>query len=132
MRGRCAVAGLVVAAILVAGCGAEEFPNDPRPAATVELSGKVDNRKVTVVPDQIGAGLATFTISNQTSDVVGLDFNGPNDGAIDEIPAGGIDRLQLELKTGEYTIEPSVPTIAPGKMTVGAERPSAQNDLLLP
>jgi hypothetical protein len=132
MRGRCAVAGLVVATVLVAGCGAEDFPNDPRPPAPVELSAKIDDRNVVVVPDRIGAGLASFTISNQSEDAVQLTFDGPNSAATDEIPAGGLGRVQFELETGDYSIDPSVPTINPGTMTVGAKRPSAQNDLLLP
>ncbi|MEZ5074836.1 MAG: hypothetical protein R2691_08405 [Solirubrobacterales bacterium] len=132
MRGRCAVAGLLVAAVSVAGCGAEEFPNDPRPPTAVELSGKIDNQKVTVIPSRVGAGLATFTITNQSGDDVQLDFRGPNRARTTEIPAGGVGALQFELETGEYTVEPDVPTISPATMTVGAERPSARNDLLLP
>jgi len=132
MRGRCAVAGLLVAAVSVAGCGAEEFPNDPRPPAPIELSGKIDDQRVTVVPSRVGAGLATFTITNQSGDDVQLDFRGPNRARTTEIPAGGVGALQFELETGEYTVEPDVPTIGPATMTVGAERPSARNDLLLP
>lgn len=121
-----------MAALLAAGCGSEDFPNEPRPPAPVELSAKVDDRKVTVVPDEIGAGLATFTISNQSRDDVELAFDGPNGATTDEIPAGGVGAVQFELETGDYTIEPSVPTISDGRMTVGPERPSAQNELLLP
>jgi hypothetical protein len=87
---------------------------------------------VVVVPDRIGAGLASFTISNQSEDAVQLTFDGPNSAATDEIPAGGLGQVQFELETGDYSIDPSVPTINPGTMTVGAKRPSAQNDLLLP
>lgn len=132
MRGTCAAAGLIVAAVIVAGCGAEDFPNEPRPPAPVELSGKVSNSKVSIVPGRIGAGLATFTISNQSGEDVQLAFDGPNSASTDEIPAGGVGQLQFELETGEYAVEPSVPTISAATMTVGAKRPSAQNDLLLP
>lgn len=132
MRGRSAAAGLLAASVLAAGCGAEEFPNDPRPPAPVELSAKVDDRKVTVVPDEVGAGLATFTISNQSDDAVTLAFDGPTDVGTDEIPAGGVGAVQFMLETGTYEIEANVPTISDGAMVVGPERPSAQNDLLLP
>jgi hypothetical protein len=120
-----------VAALLAIGCGSEDFPNEPRPPAPVELSAKVDNRKVTVVPDEIGAGLATFTISNQARDDVELAFDGPN-GPTTEVPAGGVGAVQFELETGEYVIDADVPTISSGEMTVGPRRPSAQNELLLP
>lgn len=98
----------------------------------VELSAKVDNRKVVVVPDRVGAGLATVTISNQSADDVEVSLDGPNSASTDEIPAGGVGSLQLELETGEYSIESNVPTISSSTMTVGAPRPSAQNELLLP
>ena len=115
MRGRAAAAGLLVAAIVAAGCGSEDFPNDPRPPAPVELSAKVDNRKVTVVPDRIGAGLASFTISNQSEDAVQLTFDGPNSAATDEIPAGGLGQVQFELETGDYSLEKVNPTFNQGE-----------------
>jgi hypothetical protein len=132
MRGRSAGAGLLAAALLAAGCGSEDFPNEPRPPVPVELSAKVDNRKVTVVPNEVGAGLATFTVANQSRDDVALALEGPGSIRVDEIPAGGVDAFQVELETGEYVIEASVPTISSGEMTVGPERPSAQNVLELP
>ena len=98
MRGRSAAAGLLLAAFIVAGCGSEDFPNEPRPPAPIELSAKVDNRKVTVDPDEIGAGLATFTISNQSRDDVQLAFEGPNGARTDQIP--GDVRLGGQLAPG--------------------------------
>lgn len=121
-----------MAAALVAGCGAEDHPNEPRPPVPVELSAKIDNRKVVVVPDRLGAGLAVVTVSNQSADDVEVAFDGPNRARTDEIPAGGVGQVQLELQTGEYSVEPNVPTINATTMSVGPERPSAQNDLLLP
>ncbi len=132
MRGRCAAAGLVIAAVFAAGCGAEDHPNDPRPPAPEELSGKVDNQKVVVVPDALGAGLVTVTFSNQSADDVQIAFDGPTSAQTDEIPAGGTGSVQFQAETGEYAVEASVPTIKPAVMKIGAERPSAQNDLLLP
>ena len=122
----------MLAALGVAGCGAEDHPNDPRPPAPVELSAKVDNGKVVLAPAKTGAGLAVVTVSNQSSDDLQLDFSGPSNGETSEIAAGGVGTVQLQLKEGDYVVEPSVPSISSGKLTVGPERPSAQNDLLLP
>lgn len=123
---------LVVAAVVVAGCGAEEFPNEPRPPRPLELSAKVDDRNVVVVPDEIGAGLVTITISNQSADDVQLGFAGPTAARSSEITAGETGKVQFLLETGDYVVEPSVSTIAPGSITVGVERESAKDDLLLP
>lgn len=132
MKRRCATALLVVAAATVVGCGAEDFPNEPRPAAPVELSARIDDRKVVVAPKEIGAGLATITISNQSSDEVQLDFTGPSESSTGPIPAGGVGSLKLALEQGDYQVEPDVSSISSGTLAVGSERASAQNDLLLP
>jgi hypothetical protein len=122
----------MLAALIVAGCGAEDHPNDPRPPAPVELSAKVDDKRVVLAPTRTGAGLAVVTISNQSSENVQLEFSGPSRGETSEIAAGGVGTVQLQLKEGDYTVDPSSPSIQSGTLTVGAERPSAQNDLLLP
>jgi len=122
----------MLAALIVAGCGSEDHPNDPRPPAPVELSAKIDDKRVVIAPSRIGAGLAVITISNQSSENVQLEFSGPSNGETSEIAAGGVGTIQLQLKEGGYTIEPSAPAIQSAELDVGAERPSAQNDLLLP
>lgn len=130
------LAGLVLLTALagVSGCGAEDHPNDPRPPAGVELSAMVNDKRVIVAPAEIGAGLAQFTISNQSSDDVAVEFlddTGKPAGSSD-ISAGGVGTLQIDLKEGDYEISPGVSTIESGTLAVGPERPSAQNDLLLP
>jgi hypothetical protein len=134
MRRICAAALLMVAAA-VGGCGSEDFPNEPRPPAPVELSARIDGGGVQVAPTTVGAGLATITISNQSQDEVQLDFNGPSNDSnrsTNPIPAGGVSSLKLELEQGDYTIEPDVSSIPSDTLTVGPERASAQNELLLP
>ena len=62
------LATLAIAALLVAGCGGDEdFENKPRPAVPVELTGVIQEDKLTVSPSKIGAGQVTITISNQTN-----------------------------------------------------------------
>jgi hypothetical protein len=121
-----------VAALAAAGCGAEDHPNDPRPPAPIELSAKVDNQKVVVSPDKVGAGLADVTIANLNDDDVNLTFVGPADQAVDPILAGGITSVKLNLEQGRYELRSDDDSLKPGILTVGPERPSAQNDLLLP
>lgn len=135
MRRECAAALCVAAAAVVAGCGSEDFANEPRPASPVELSARIDDRGIEIAPSTIGAGLATITISNQSDDDVQLDFDGPtneSNRSTNPIPAGGVSSLKLALEQGDYTIEPDVSSIPSGTLNVGPDRPSAQNDLLLP
>lgn len=129
-------AGLaVLASVGLAACGAEYHPNDLRPPAGIQLSGKIDNHRVVIAPTRVGGGLAQITFSNQSADGVALEFLDPIGkpaGSIDEIAAGGVGSIQIDLRRGDYEIEPSVSTIDSGTLAVGPERPSAQNDLLLP
>ena len=112
MRGRCAVAGLVVAAVLVAGCGAEEFPNDPRPPAPVELSAKIDDRKVVVVPEQdrrrarVVHDLQPVRATTSSSTSRAEQRRDRRDPRRRHRPASS-----SSSRPGDYTIEPSVPTI---------------------
>jgi hypothetical protein len=132
MRRSSAAALLAIAAATVAGCGSEDFKNDPRPASPVELSAKVDDSKVVLAPDEVGAGLATVTISNQSRDDVELDFKGPTHASSTEIGAGNVGTIKLDLEQGDYEVDSGVTSISSGTLTVGEPRETAQNDLLLP
>lgn len=133
MRRRCAAALFVVAAAIAVGCGAEDLPNEPRPASPVELSARIDDGGVIVSPRATGAGLAVVTISNQSMEDVELNFNGPGDDRrTNQIRAGGVSSIKLALDQGEYVVEPDVSSISSGSIEVGEPRESAQNDLLLP
>lgn len=125
----------MVAAAGVAGCGSEDFPNEDRPASPIELSARIDSGGIEITPRSVGAGLATITISNQSDDEVEIDFNGPtgdSDRSTNPIPAGGVSSLKLALEEGDYAVEPDVSSIPSTTLKVGPDRPSAQNELLLP
>jgi len=132
MRRRSAAALLGLAAAMVVGCGSEDFPNEQRPPVEEELSARIDDSKVVVSPTKVSAGVATITISNQSSDDVQLDFAGPSDRSTNPIPAGGVASVKLALSEGDYRVEPDVSSITSGSLSVGPPGPSAQNELLLP
>ena len=137
-RRRIALLAAATVTLLIAGCGAEDFPNDPRPPAPIELTAKVGPRQVLVAPTRtsdgapIGAGLATFTISNQTNEEVALTFSGAAENTTDPVVARGVLNYKLDLVEGPYIVSADDPTIREAAFEVGPERPSAQNDLLLP
>ena len=132
MRRPAAALLAIAAATIVAGCGSEDHPNNQRPASPVQLSARINDGKVVIAPDKVGAGLATVTISNQSRDDVALNFTGPNEATTGSIPAGGVSSLKFDLEQGDYKVDSDVATISSGNLRVGAPRPSAQNDLLLP
>ena len=74
-RATLAALGVLVAGSLAA-CGSKDFPNDPRPPAPIEVSAKVDSKKVVVSPDRFGAGLVTFTVANLSNSPVRFTIDG--------------------------------------------------------
>jgi hypothetical protein len=86
-----------------------------------------------VSPGKVGAGLVNFTISNQSEDPAAFTLTGPTDAASEPIPPGGVGSLKAELAEGTYEAEAGDESNArPGTLEVGPERPTSQNDLLLP
>ncbi len=127
-------AGLAALALAVAGCGAEDHANDPRPPKPIEVTARVDNKQVTISPDKFGAGLAVFTISNQSDSEATLSLDGPvEDTSAPILPGNVTDTFKVALETGDYVVSAGTDsTAAPAQLRVGPERPSAQDDLLLP
>jgi hypothetical protein len=132
-RGRVLVfAAALVTALVVAGCGRDDFKNDPRPPIPAEVSVKIAKDGVAVSPKEFGAGLVNFTIANLTTDSGTLAIHGPVDASSTEIPPAGTGTIKVDMKTGSYEASVSGIAVRPFSFTVGTERPSGQNDLLLP
>lgn len=139
--------GAALGALVVAlsGCGSDDHPNEPRPPTQITLSAAISDQEVSLSPDGItrragvddenpvGAGPALLTVTNQSSEDVSLAVDGPVRDRTDPIPAdGGTGRLKLDLSEGEYEIAAINSDIEPAPLRVGPERPSSQDDLLLP
>ena len=122
----------VLAALVATGCGRDDFQNDPRPPVPAEVSVKIAQSGVGVSPKEFGAGLVNFTIANLTETPGTLAISGPVDADSDEIPPGAAETLKVDVKSGTYEASVSGIAVRPFSFTVGPERPSGQNDLLLP
>ena len=125
-------AAALVTALVVAGCGQDDFKNDPRPPIPAEVSVKIAKDGVAVSPKEFGAGLVNFTIANLTTEPGTLAIHGPVDADSAQIPPAGTDTIKVEMKTGSYEASVSGVAVRPFSFTVGPERPSGQNELLLP
>ena len=123
---------MATAALIVSGCGRNDFENDPRPPVPAEVAVKIGKDGVAVSPKEFGAGLVNFTVANLTDRTGTLAIHGPVDAGSDEIPPGAAETLKVQMQTGTYEASVSGIGVRPFSFTVGPERPSAQNDLLLP
>ena len=137
MRARVVVSG-VVATALIAGCGDDDFANEPRPPIPIELTGVVQDDAVTVSPARVGAGPVRITISNQTRGRQTLTLEGETMrtrvGPVDPLDTATIrsslDPGIYEVSAGSAVALPK--EIRPALLRIGRERRSSSGDLLLP
>jgi hypothetical protein len=138
MRARATTAAVLAAGLVIAGCGEEDFANEPRPPVPVELTGVVQDEGVTVSPSRIGAGPILITVSNQTRNEVVITLEGES--ITDEVgPVPPLDTatIQKTLDPGLYEVtagsDVALPReIRPAELEIGRERPSSSDDVLLP
>jgi hypothetical protein len=135
MRARCALA--VAAALGIAGCGEQDHANRERPAASIDVTAAIADGAIHVSPREFGAGPIRLLVSNQTASAQELTFKtgGDASGVIETTtPIGpdGAATLEVDVTEGEYEISTADGKVRPAAVAVGAPRPSAQNDLLLP
>jgi hypothetical protein len=147
-----------VLALLAAGCGAENHPNEQRSQVPLRISVTITPKAITVRPAAVGVGPArtqqipqnqnhsqpqiksdhgpltvSIVIANQTRSDSKLEIRGPRDVSSIAIPAGSPATLQTDLPTGTYVVgAANVPSARLDKLVVGPFRASSQNDVLLP
>ena len=136
-----ALTALCAVGLALSGCGEDDFENEPRPPTPVQLTGVIKQDKVTISPNELGAGPVVITVSNQTKASHTLTLESSDGGTIREQvgPINPLDTatLQRTLEPGQYTVsagsEAAVPReIKPATLTIGEERKSGSDELLLP
>lgn len=130
-------------AVLAAGCGEDDFENEPRPAVPIELTGVIQEDKVTISPSgagrvKLGAGPFLITISNQTDDPHTVILEGDQvREQTEEIQPLDTATVQKTLEPGSYEVragseEAQRREIEPAVLEIGKQRKSSNDELLLP
>ena len=126
-------------ALASAGCGGDEdFDRSPRPPVAVDLTGVIQEDKVTVSPDRVGAGPISITVSNQTKDAHTLTLEGTDvRERVGPVNPEDTATLQKTLKPGTYEVRAGSAVAAPREiepalLEVGPERKNSSDELLLP
>jgi hypothetical protein len=146
------------AALIGAGCGAEEHVNDPRPQPPTRVSVAISEDAITVQPPRIAFGpeptqqipqnahvkqpqvrsqapLNVVLVAANLTDVDSrLEVSGSGkDFSSEPLYANSNVTLPTILPTGVYMVRAAdLPSIKPAKLVVGPFRSSSENDVLLP
>ena len=140
---RIATLGLIsLLALAAAGCGSQErTANQLRPPMPIQLNASLTPKKISLSPSQIGGGPVVLLIANLTGIDQDVTFsaNTPSAGADSQldsqtvkIAANDTASMKANLSDGSYTVAVDGDTIPPAILSVSGERPSSQNDLMLP
>jgi hypothetical protein len=122
----------------LAACGQEDdHANRERPPASINVTAAIIDGRINVSPSSFGAGPIRLIVTNQTETDQAVTFaTGGGDPGITEtsepINPSGTTTMEVEVPEGDYAISAEDGTIKPASVTVGAPRPSAQDQLLLP
>ena len=125
-------AATLVAVLAIAGCGRNDFKNDPGQPIPAEVSVKIATDGVVVSPKEFGAGLVNFTVANLTNQTGSLVIRGPVNAESDAMGPSDTQTIKVQVKSGSYEASSNGIGVRPFRFTVGPERPTGQNQLLLP
>lgn len=137
-------AATLVALAFVSGCGSsDEYANEPRPPAPINVTAAITDERVEVSPRRFGAGPIVLIIANQSgrSQEITLETDETDEPAegkpgirqkTSPINPRGTAELQVDVPEGTYSVSAASGRTQPATVTVGTLRESAQNDLLQP
>ena len=143
--------GMLLASVVLAGCGGggSHFANQPRPPSPVNLTVYINDQRVSVSPNKVGAGPVVFIVTNQANKAVSLSVLPAGVSAAQPLANTGPISPQATAQVtvnfnspGDFVVTGSSGTtqasaalpsgIAPAVLHIGKPRPSASNQLLSP
>lgn len=145
---RKAMVGIAGVTLLAAGCGGgAHFANKARPPTPVDSTVYINDARVSVSPNSIGAGPVVFTITNQASRTETIVFQRA-DGGSSVASSAPINpqtttQVTVDFAQGDYTVGASKAggseaaratpsSIQSATLHIGAPRPNSNGALLQP
>ncbi len=133
-------------AVTAAGCGSSDtFANNPRPPIPINLTVYINDARVSVSPNSVGAGPIVFIVTNQASRAETLQIlsGGQPLAATGPINPQATASVKVTVPQGQYTMSTgnggttdaalaTASTIQSAHLHIGPARPSAKNEVLQP
>jgi hypothetical protein len=145
---RKATVGIVAVTLLAAGCGGgAHFANKSRPPTPVDSTVYINDARVSVSPNSIGAGPVVFTITNQASRTEMLTFQRAAGGSAvassAPINPQTTTQVTVDFNQGDYTVattdaggtqaaKATPSSIRAATLHIGPPRPNSNGALLQP
>src|SRR4051812_22345208 len=132
---------MVVLAAAATACGVDgDYANAPRPPAPITVTAAITDARVDVSPRSFGAGPVVLVIANETdhSQEVLLETSEVASGRpgirqrTSPVNPRGTAELKVEIGEGTYRLSAGSGDVRPATLHVGAQRASAQNEVLQP
>lgn len=131
---------VAVLALLLGGCGDDEFANRERAPDRIILSVSITPREITVSPSRIGAGTVELIASNLTSRSQQITLRSgklsagtaPLEQRTGPINPGDTASLTADLVRGTYRLTTSAGRRPPATIRVGPTRSGSPDQLLAP
>lgn len=122
----------------LASCGGEDtYRNTDRPPSPIVLTATITKQEVTVSPRSFGAGPVSLVIANETQAAQQVTFEsaGQDKGFRSRtapINPSDTATLKVDVPEGRAVVRVAGDSIRQARVRAGAERASAQDDLLQP
>jgi hypothetical protein len=145
---RTATVGIVSVALLAAGCGSgAHFANKARPPTPVDSTVYINDARVSVSPNSVGAGPVVFTITNQASRTETLTFQRAGGGSAvassAPINPQTTTQVTVDFTQGNYTVgttgasgtdaaNATPASVQSATLRIGPPRPNSNGALLQP
>ena len=125
---------------VASGCGSTsgQRTSELRPPAPALISASVTESGILLSPKRIGGGPVTLAVTNESESRYRVSFSPTSspDGAGGQsasLPPGINALLRADLEPGSsWAVSVEDGSLEPQTLYVGPERPSSQNDLMLP
>jgi hypothetical protein len=125
---------LGILALTLAACGEDDDRTANRPPVPINVSVQLGTKKVTASPAKFGAGPITLLVANQSGASQTVTIDGPRvRQSVGPINPEDTATLKVTVQPGDYSLTTDEATgLREATLTVGPNRASGQNTLLLP